>query len=168
MVGYSSVYTKATARLSPCGEYRYTLTRRWHKTKTRVCWVMLNPSVADADTDDNTIRRCVAFAKQWDYGGIVVVNLFALRSTDPKQLLDHDDPIGPQNDDFIIATIKSPSVGNVVVAWGAHGALYSRDRRVLSLIEFAGYRPRCLGMTKDGFPKHPLRLVGTTPLVMYG
>lgn len=82
------------AVLSPCGRYRYELTRRWAPGPL-VGWVMLNPSRADAHTDDPTVRRCVGFAHRWGYGGLIIRNLYALRATDPAALADHLDPVGP-------------------------------------------------------------------------
>lgn len=115
---------------------------------------MLNPSTADARRDDPTVRRCIGFARDWGYGGIEVVNIFALRATDPRELRSARDPIGPRNDAFILrAAAGSP----VVVAWGIHGAL--GDRGVLALKLF-GARSRllALGRTRSGAPRHPLYL----------
>ena len=80
--------------------YRYLLTRRWGTVPAMV-WIMLNPSTADAFAEDPTIRRCLIFAHREGCGGLTVVNLFALRSTDPKALTRHPDPVGPANDTFI-------------------------------------------------------------------
>lgn len=143
-----------TAVISDCGKYRYTLTRKWNDKPTCV-FVMLNPSTASADTDDNTIRRCVSYAKAWGYGSLTVVNLYAYRATDPKQLWIVDDPIGPANDAHIRSVIKM--VKRVVVAWGAN-ADKERARVVLDMIRELDHEALCLGKTKDGHPKHPLYL----------
>lgn len=90
----ASLFVESDARLSPCGLYRYTLTRTWDATKPRACWIGLNPSTADASEDDPTIRRMCGFADAWKCGGIIVVNLFALRATDPKELRRVKDPVG--------------------------------------------------------------------------
>src|SRR5690606_18576726 len=92
-----------TARFSPCGQYRYLLTRPipapfWKPDAGEAVFVMLNPSTADASEDDPTIRRCIGFAKEWGCTGLTVANLYALRSTDPKGLWKHRDPVGPEND----------------------------------------------------------------------
>ena len=113
-------------------------------------WVMLNPSTADADTDDPTIRRCVGFAQTWGFGAIVVVNLFALRSTDPQRLRTHPDPIGPENDRFIWQATESSLLS--VAAWGNHGSL--RGDEVAAMIP----RLQVLKMTGGGQPAHPLYL----------
>lgn len=86
-----------SAIISECGKYRYSLSRIWDENKANVLFIMLNPSTADGDVDDPTIRRCIGFAKSWGYGGIYVGNLFAYRATDPKELLKVENPIGFEN-----------------------------------------------------------------------
>jgi hypothetical protein len=149
-----------TAIISPDGVYRYRLTRRipcvlrWIKP---VMFCMLNPSKATAEVDDPTIRRCIGFAKSWCCTELIVVNLFALRATDPKELLTHPSPVGPENDDHILrAAAETKPGGMIVAAWGTHGELYGRDAAVRVLLEQAGYEIFCLGTTKGGFPRHPL------------
>lgn len=154
----------ATATFSPCRTWRYALTRTWNPDLAATVWIMLNPSTADAFQLDPTIRRCVAFAKQWNTGGVVVLNLFGLRSTQPAALRAVDDPVGPDNDDMIA---REAVGGRVVCAWGVHGRLYSRDRRVAALLHNNGVQPWCLGTTKDGQPKHPLYVPGDTQPVEY-
>jgi hypothetical protein len=150
------------ACISKCGMYRYWLTRHWDFEKPPTVFVMLNPSTADADNDDPTIRRCIGYAKAWGAGGIVVVNLFAFRATDPNELKRADDPIGPDNDYHIQQKARCRPDGlrddgrRVIAAWGCDGALRGRDRAVASLL--AGRVIECLGVTKDGHPKHPLYL----------
>jgi len=155
----------ATATFSPCRTYRYALTRRWSDRPLAV-FVMLNPSTADAFTLDPTVRRCIGFAHSWTAGGILVLNLFALRATDPKALSGHADPVGPDNDAVIATHIAGDeAVGPVVAAWGVHGNLRGRDQRVAGMIRARGVRPLCLGLTKDGHPRHPLYVPGDTAAV---
>ena len=104
------------AELSECGKYRYSLTRIWDETKPKVMFIMLNPSTADANNDDPTIRRCIGFAKSWGFGGLYVCNLFGFRATNPKELLKVNNPFGDQN---IWHTRKlSDEVDTIVCAWG--------------------------------------------------
>lgn len=118
---------------------------------------MLNPSTADADVDDPTIRRCVSFARAWGHGGVKVVNLFALRSPCPNALHDADDPVGPGNDDAIIeATFET----RTIAAWGMHGAKMQQNLHVLDLLKAVPLE--CLAKTKYGHPKHPLYVPGDT------
>jgi hypothetical protein len=135
------------------GRYRYRLWRRWGAGE-RVGFVMLNPSTADAERDDPTIRRCTGFARTWGFGSMVVVNLFALRSPDPARLRRAREPVGRDNDRHIIEAAGACDV--VVLAWGMHGRLRDRDRAVLDLL--AGQALRCLGQTRAGQPRHPLYL----------
>src|SRR5437773_6613388 len=114
---------------------------------------MLNPSTADERKDDATIRRCVNFSRQWGFGGMEVYNLFAFRSTDPRALRECKDAVGPENDAHL-RTI--PPKTTVIAAWGRFPiALGNRDRDVLLLLD---RNVQCLGMTKEGYPKHPVRL----------
>lgn len=152
------------AVLSPCGTYRYTLDRVWDASLPVAVYVMLNPSTANATEDDRTIRRCISFAKREGAGGITVINLFALRSTDPDALRAHPAPIGALNNRWICAVLcKDPGV--VIAAWGAHA--FAKDRAVDVLRSIAAHNVpvKCLGTTKDGHPRHPLYLAADTPLI---
>lgn len=153
----------ATATFSPDRTYRYTLTRTWGDSPPAV-WVMCNPSTADAFKVDPTIRRCMTFSKAWHAGGIIVLNLFALRSTDPKNLYTHGDPIGLLNDDVIAGyfPVDVPVLGPVVAAWGAHGTHRNRGHLIRRLLIARGARPLCLGLTKAGQPRHPLYIPNGT------
>ncbi|MGH3977119.1 MAG: DUF1643 domain-containing protein, partial [Pseudonocardiaceae bacterium] len=113
------------AVLSGCGRYRYQLTRTWDPGQQRATFIMLNPSTADAADDDPTIRRCTSYARSWGLGGLMVVNLYAYRATDPADLWKVDDPVGPDNDDHLRAVLAAATdVGApVVAAWGANARL---------------------------------------------
>lgn len=158
-----------SAIFSECGLYRYELTRDLDgalfglsEHGSTCCFVMLNPSTADADMDDPTIRRCIGFAGRLGHTKLIVVNLFAYRATDPEHMKRALDPVGPQNDMAIVRAVERSRL--VICAWGNHGGYRERDRRVLDLI--AGRRtPYVLGKSKCGrFPKHPLYLANqTTP-----
>jgi len=104
-----------TAVLSEDKKYRYLLGREWDHNKPCICFVMLNPSTADAEIDDATIRRCTGFARAWGYGSLLVVNLYGLRATHPKALWYDLDPVGPKNDDHIILAVHKTK--KVVCAW---------------------------------------------------
>jgi len=153
------------ATFSPDGDYRYALFRRWGHGPT-LCWLMLNPSTANAFREDNTSRRVIHFTKQaGNYGGLVIVNLFALRSTNPAALWRHKDPIGPLGDQFI--QTQAAGRANVIAAWGTHGTRNGRGQHVAGMLADAGVRLHCLGTNGDGSPKHPLFVHGDTPLVPY-
>jgi hypothetical protein len=140
----------SSAIFDPSGCFRYLLVRQWNESKPSMCWVLMNPSTADAAKDDPTIRRCMAFARSWGYGRMEVVNLFAFRATSPREMMREMYPEGPANDAYIRAAAERAQ--RVVVGWGTHGGFRSRDREVLSLIGSV----ETLGVTKDGFPRHPL------------
>jgi hypothetical protein len=128
---------------------------------------MLNPSTADADIDDSTIRKCCGFARRWSCGGIIVVNLFALRSTDPRGLRQAADPVGPENDQFLLDAARAAVL--TVAAWGNHGTYLGRDRRVVDMFHGAGVELHRLGdLTGPGHPRHPLMPSYATPLVRWG
>lgn len=153
------------AVLSACGRYRYRLWRIWDDLAPVMVFVMLNPSTADASQDDPTIRKCLGFAKRSGHGGIIVVNLFAWRATDPNELAGLDDPVGPENDEHIKWAVRAPILATVVGAWGrpptrraAHRATYVRGLMLALRKSYA------LSRTKDGHPRHPLMLAYSTPL----
>src|ERR1700740_2426194 len=148
-----------TCTFSPDRTYRYLLIHRWNGLfPEKPCvWIGLNPSVADEIKLDNTLRRITTFSAAGGFNCFYMVNLFALVSTDPKAIKDHPAPIGPENDEHILAALKM--VPSVFVAWGAHGKYLGRDRQVLDLMG-----PReiyCLAKTADGCPQHPLYLKGS-------
>lgn len=153
------------ARLSECGRYRYRLWRIWDDLAPVMVWVMLNPSTADASVDDPTIRKCVGFAKANQHGGIIVVNLFAWRATNPKELPKVADPIGPENDEHILWAVKAPIMCSVVAGWGGNKFAAKRARRVATLIKGAGRPVQCFRRSEEGNPWHPLYLPYTSPLV---
>ena len=162
MIGFFETVKKA-ALISECGKYRYRLSRIWDDSKYPIYWIMLNPSVADASVDDPTINRCCEFARTWKFGGIHVMNLFAYRATNPKELMRAEDPVGPENDECLKHLTKEQEETQfIVVAWGNKGSLFSRDVDVIEM--FKGMVIHCLGMTKSGFPKHPLYVPGNTQL----
>ncbi|GAB4455936.1 MAG: DUF1643 domain-containing protein [Armatimonadaceae bacterium] len=149
---------KCTAEFDSTGQYRYRLTRCWDDHLPRICFVMLNPSTADAEHDDPTIRRCIGFSQRWGYGSLEVVNLFAYRATLPANLFAAPDPIGPENDRFLCQAVAQAH--RVVAAWGVHGARSNRAASVLPLLGTV----YCLGCTQSGEPRHPLYLpADTTP-----
>lgn len=155
-----------TAILSPDGVYRYTLTRDWAPDGRRALFIMLNPSTADAANDDPTIVRCIRFAQRFGCDGLKVVNLYALRSTDPRGLWWHQDPVGPDNNHHIHDALCSAETTDapVIAAWGAH----ARPDRVAEVMALRGMEScQALGLTKAGQPRHPLMLRRDTPLMHF-
>lgn len=141
---------RSSAELSPCARYRYELRRVWDDTRPLVLFVGLNPSTADATEDDNTSRVCINYAKRWGYGGLLMANLFALRSVEPRALYQAPDPVGLENDKWLKRLQAEAAL--VVCAWGEHGAFMNRDQIVLGFLS----APHCLTILKSGRPGHPL------------
>jgi hypothetical protein len=150
------------ADVSECGRYRYQLARKWGSGPI-ACFVMLNPSTADAHQDDPTIRRCIGFAKREMCGGLVVVNLFAWRATKPSALLSAYNPVGLRNDVEIRDGMRCAQAtdGPIIAAWGAHKIAAPRAKEVASW----GADLLCLGTTGSGAPRHPLYVPKDAPLI---
>jgi hypothetical protein len=145
------------------GRYRYTLWRRWSLDYPQIAFIMLNPSTADGQRNDPTISRCIDFAQLWGFGGLEVVNLFAYKATYPSDLLRVENPIGPENDSYLLHALERSAC--LVVAWGTRGTLLGRDREVLKLLTcHPTTKLKCLGLTKEGHPCHPLYIRRQTPL----
>lgn len=175
-------YIAKGAILSKDKRYRYELSREWgiplSKTtsKTRALrnlaclFIMLNPSTADADTDDPTIRRCVSFAAREGYSKLLVANLFAYRTASPQELklARYDkDIIGPDYWNYLEQSILSS--GRIIVAWGSHGKLLAQDEAVLTTLEEDKTRMPlyCFGLTSGGEPRHPLYVHGSQKLLQF-
>ena len=138
-----------SAGFSRCRRYRYWLHRRW-SDDPGVVFIGLNPSAADAQQDDPTLRRIMGFARDGGFGQVTVVNLFAWRAKQPAMLRQTADPVGPRNDYWLRRLTRSGEP--VVVAWGNDGRYQGRDRTVLGMLA----APLCLGVTTAGSPRHPL------------
>lgn len=160
---------RATATFSGDRTYRYELTRVWGDGAPAdlrlVNFVMLNPSTADAFALDPTNRRCVGFARDWGYDGLVTTNVFALRSTDPSGLRGVEDPVGPANDEAILRAARSSAL--VVAAWGVHATLGDRERVVLDRLHDAGIELHALRLTRGGHPGHPLYVPAATRAMVW-
>lgn len=148
------------ASLSRDRVYRYALWRRWEPGAKMLAFIMLNPSTADHELDDPTIRRCIGFAKRESFGGILVLNLFALRATKPIELTRHADPVGPLNDDFLdnVFEIAREDRLTIIGAWGGDAAAPQRASAVIDLAAVNGLQLQCLGRTQAGAPRDPLYL----------
>lgn len=160
--------TERRTVFSPDRAYRYTLWREWEGMfpATRpgyVCFIGLNPSTADETINDPTIRRCIGFAQQWGYGALCMANLFAFRATDPREMMGAADPVGPDNNQWLLnCTVEADMI---IAVWGVNGAYQNRDRQVKVLLK--GGRIHCLGLTQDGFPRHPLYMPSSAKPTIY-
>jgi hypothetical protein len=162
----------SSAIISECGLYRYRLDRdaapAGRSFGPRMAWIMVNPSTADAETDDATIRKVVGFSRRHNCFRVTVGNLFAYRATDVRALKSASDPIGPDNDGHLRQIIREAQC--VVVAWGpvAKQPKSLRDR-FKQVVELASDKSLwCFGTANDGHPRHPLMLAYDTPLIPWG
>lgn len=169
---------RGTAIFNKERTHRYSLVREfpkaWGGTKGSALWIMLNPSTADENILDPTIRRCVRFSKHWGFSRMVVCNVFSYRATKPKDLesalrarmrasIDERE-VWHANEAAI--KVEMLNAERVVVAWGVHAnKLVEGSRMIAEIIQFAKRRNTklwCLGTNADGSPKHPLYLAETT------
>ena len=131
--------------------YRYKLSRTWDSTKPTILFIGLNPSIANENVDDPTITRCINFAKDWGYGTLLMANLFAFRSTYPKDIYLIDDPIGKDNDHYLLECVTQSDL--IVACWGNNGTYMNREKVIKELVP----NLYCLQKNKNGTPHHPLR-----------
>lgn len=160
--------TSSGAIISECKKYRYQLARIWDDKKPTVTFIMLNPSTADANKDDATIRRCIGFASSWGFGGIKVVNLFPYRSTDPKELLKARNPFGDSNHRHIFSCFNNSE--KTVCAWGNSAIvnkLIKKYSLYMPLLNIPTEELHYIELANDGTPKHPLYLPKIAQLKKY-
>jgi hypothetical protein len=161
----------SSATISLDQKYRYILSRSWFVFKADpMVFCMLNPSTADGTIDDPTIRRCMGFARRENRTGIVVINLFALRSSNPGVLRVADDPFGPDRRRYYEAVLEPLSGKEIVLAWGSfdvgnRGAI--SKRMLFEMLAAKNIKLMCLGVTKDNSPRHPLYIKADQPLIPY-
>jgi hypothetical protein len=152
--------TDSGAEFSSCRQYRYKLWRIWDRSKPLIAFMGINPSTANETETDNTITRVIGIAKHNGYGGIYMINLFGLVSTDPDALLTHPNPVG-ENDKHIDDV--QGIVYGIVCAWGAFKQAKVRAAEVYPRIG----NPLTLCVLKDGSPKHPLYCRKDSPLLPF-
>jgi hypothetical protein len=140
------------ATYSPSRKYRYELWRIWDARRPNVMFIGLNPSTANETENDPTIRRCIGFAHSFECGGLVVCNLFAYCATDTREMLRAGNPVGHDNDAYLISNAKG--AGIVIAAWGNYGRFLNRSKYVAALIP----NLYCLKLNASGEPSHPLYL----------
>lgn len=163
---------EGAALFSPGGRYRWWLMRRWRPQGSPVLFVGLNPSTADGNRDDPTLRRLRGMAERWGHGQLLVLNLFSRVGRDPALLRHCPEPVGEHTDAWMATALGwlqrqcRPSLGpppRVWVGWGHRGSLHDRDRRGLDGLRCWGGEVVCLGITRSGQPRHPLYCRSTQP-----
>lgn len=160
--------TKAQAVI--IGPYRYWWHRKFPDGKGVCVFGMLNPSIANRDRHDPTTRRVCDFARQWGYNSVVIVNLYAAIATEPDDLLEMDNPVGPRNEEFINYALDliGREGGFLCVAWGAHRLAKLREEAFMELVNKRTLIAHHLGITKEGGPRHPLYAPANTEPALYG
>lgn len=135
--------------------YRFELWRVWGDKSNYCNFIGLNPSTADENADDPTIRRCIRFSKDWGFGALCMTNLFAFRATDPETMKAHPGPFGTSNyPNHVVPLAKK--AGRVIAAWGKHGAHLGAAKCFLGICDLDGITLQCFRKNKDGSPEHPL------------
>ncbi len=181
MSAQMDLFMEKAAVFSRDRRYRYVLTRIWDGRRPRLIAICLNPSTADETQDDPTVRKLMGFASRWGYGGLWLMNLFAIRGTDPEIIKTSDiDPVGSEQHERIKGVVglarrflndaREYEPGpdpEVLCAWGVHGAYQDQDEHMMGWLDKELVRPICLGTTKNGCPKHPLYVSYATPRVPY-
>lgn len=146
----------SSAQFSPDRRHRYALWRTWDQSKEIAMFIGLNPSTADEVKNDPTVTRCINYAKKWRCGGIIMSNIFAYRATDPKIMKSAADPVGPENDEWLLKLADEADL--IVAVWGNHGNFIKRGETVVKLLNKSELH--CLDINKTGHPKHPLYCSG--------
>ena len=144
-------------------QYRYVLKRVWDRSKPKISFIGLNPSVADERIDDNTVRKCITIARRDGFGTMTMLNVFGYRSTDPSVLKNLQNAEGTLNDQYILEECRAAS--KIVAAWGSH---VPDERHQLLLKLLSEFTLWCFAINKDGKPKHPLYVSNKSPLILYG
>lgn len=157
-----------SAVISPCGLYRYRLEREWSPDRGTVAFIMVNPSTADSEQDDATIRKVRGFAQRHGYSRLIVGNLFAYRATDIRNLkgISFGDAVGPDNNFHLHQIIGDAD--RIVVAWGPVAKVpkpfRNRWQQIVKLANGWGKPLYCIGTANDGHPRHPLMTPYSMPL----
>lgn len=158
----------SAADISDDQAYRWSLWRTWPAGESTVLFVCCNPSTADGTEDDPTVRRCVAYAQAWGYRAVAIGNLYAFRTSKPRDLRAVPEPVGPLNDQALAAMVLDATI--VVCAWGADPGIAGYTERVAEVTALLNTYARglqCLGRTKDGWPRHPLYMPANAQLEVY-
>lgn len=158
---------RKSAVISDCGLCRYELRREWDDKLPPLVVGMLNPSKADAEISDPTVTRCWKRAETLGFGSLIVWNAGAGRATDPNDWKRMDDPIGPENDYYIMRLLNEcmDRDGKAIVGWGVHGTFMNRHLIIGDIAKAIGISLYCLGATKEGHPRHPLYVPYDQPSV---
>lgn len=144
-------------KLSIDKKHRLMLSRHWNLNKPSLLYIMFNPSIADDEVDDPTIRRLISFSRTYNYGGFYVANLYTYITPNPKII---DTSVGIKKNNFKIIKNLTNKVDDVVYAWGNSIVEPSELRNLIT-------SPLCFGKNINGSPKHPLYLSSKSKLIKF-
>lgn len=163
----ADLLARGSAVLSDCGLYRYRLDREVSSSPRVAAFIMVNPSTANGETDDATIRKLIGFSRRMNFGRFIVGNKFAWRATDIRALRTTAHPVGPENDKHLATIMRSADV--TIAAWGPLAklppGLRNRWHEIADMADWIGVDLQCFGTAKDGHPRHPLMLAYDTEIV---
>lgn len=153
----------SSAIISPCGTYRYELRRRipcalrWVQP---ALFILFNPSTANAEKDDQTVRKGMGFCKEWFCTDMIFWNLYAFRSRNPKALKTAADPIGPENDTHLRRIMKEHMDGRIILAWGnmVGPQMQQRVAQVASVLREFNKQVEAIKLNDNGSPTHPVMI----------
>lgn len=155
------------ADFSECKKYRYKLWRVWDTKRPLLYFILMNPSTADEVKNDPTIERQCRRAKSLGFGGVIILNCGAIRETDSKKAWSDSDPVGPANVETITREVERNPEAIFIAGWGKPARSCGADRHILDLFRRLGHPLWCLGVNKDGSPKHPLYVGYDVPMQIY-
>ena len=149
------------AKFSPCGRWRWWLTRVWDESLPMAALIGMNPSTANASEDDNTVHKEIHFCRDWGFGGLLKLNAYAYKATKPSDLwiarARGVDVVGEENTaGRMLSLLREFNVGRTVACWGR----LSTDRGwvLRDALEYFGVQLDCFKKNSDGSPAHPLYL----------
>lgn len=162
-----------SAKFNPEGTHRMYLSRIWEEKHSKILFIGLNPSTADGMEDDHTVRRLISFARDWGFGGFYLVNAYSFKATDPKDLIVHlrTTPRTQLIEEYKVnlkyIKLYHTICQQTVYCWGTNipeGNLANTWMDRLLRATKGGY---CFGLSKDGYPLHPLMLPSNTQLIQF-
>lgn len=158
----NAVVTGSDAVISPCRLYRYLLTRTFEGGEGSCLFIDAAPTYADAQVDDAIASRCVAFAAHQGFHDMKLASTFAWRCASPGVLAHIPDPVGPENDRWLLQAAEPAS--KIIAIWGRDAQLHGRDALVLAMLRERGLTVHHLGLSKGRYPRHPLRVSKRAPI----
>ena len=172
-----NVFYERNCLISKSKKYRWSLSFKISKSKKEIIFIGLNPSLSDSEYTDNTTKKIIKICKNYNYGKLKIINLFALISRTPDKLLTHKNPVGYLNYIFINKNLKYWSQNkncDLWLGWGNNGNILKRNQKISKkIINFYTIKknnfvkplgPLFIKKTKKENPIHPLYCSDNSPL----